>query len=306
MRPDLTETSNLLLLSFWDRNSNSDILLTKRVLFDYKSKEPSTQFLTINRVLDFDDEWVRRLLIDKSMIESTILVEKRADADRITSSGRNGSFPDNVTQCFTLDLVRVGDRSGGAASIMMTHYRGPPRLSKNVDQQLEVLEGTARQLEDSLRYMIKESQQIMKQIESDEGKRLQAKRQATIWEKDIKLKTRTVEDLRSKLQADEPSNLAAYEESKQQALEEIENWKKQYAPIAQNKQRINVAMEPLRQQITDLNNSIKDQESGSMKIRVSNIKTAKSCDSRCGQKSLRGLINPLFFVFLARRLSWTH
>ncbi|KAF9968831.1 Structural maintenance of chromosomes protein 6 [Mortierella alpina] len=247
---------------------NSDILLTKRVLFDYRSKEPSTQFLTINRVLDFDDEWVRRLMIDKLMIESTILVEKRAEADRITSSGRNGSFPDNVTQCFTLDLVRVGDRSGGAASIMMQHYRGPPRLSQNVDQQLEVLEGTALQLEDSLRYMIKESQQLLKQVEGDEGRRLQAKRQATVWEKDIKLKTRTVEDLRNKLQADEPSNLAAYEESKQQALEEIENWKKQYAPIAQNKQRINVAMEPLRQQITELNNSIKDQESGSMKIRA--------------------------------------
>ncbi|KAF9990791.1 Structural maintenance of chromosomes protein 6 [Mortierella antarctica] len=264
-----TDADRSTLFGILKRNRcNSDILLTKRVLFDYRSKEPSTQFLTINRVLDFDDEWVRRLLIDKSSIESTILVEKRADADRITSSGRNGSFPDNVTQCFTLDLVRVGDRSGGASSIMMTHYRGPPRLSQNVDQQLEVLEGTELQLGDSLRYMIKESQQIMKQIENDEGKRLQAKRQATIWEKDIKLKSRTVEDLRNKLQADEPSNLAAYEESKQQALEEIENWKKQYAPIAQNKQRINVAMEPLRQQITELNNSIKDQETGSMKIRA--------------------------------------
>ncbi|CAO3572775.1 unnamed protein product [Mortierella alpina] len=264
-----TDADRSTLFGILKRNRcNSDILLTKRVLFDYRSKEPSTQFLTINRVLDFDDEWVRRLLIDKSMIESTILVEQRAEADRITSSGRNGSFPDNVTQCFTLDLVRVGDRSGGAASIMMQQYRGPPRLSQNVDQQLEVLEGTALQLEDSLRYMIKESQLLLKQIESDETRRLQAKRQATLWEKDIKLNTRTVEDLRNKLQADEPSNLAAYEESKQQALEEIENWKKQYAPIAQNKQRINVAMEPLRQQITELNNSIKDQESGSMKIRA--------------------------------------
>ncbi|KAI8347028.1 hypothetical protein B0O80DRAFT_430483 [Mortierella sp. GBAus27b] len=35
-------------------------------------KEPSGRFLVISRVLDFNDEWVRRLLIDKNAIESTI------------------------------------------------------------------------------------------------------------------------------------------------------------------------------------------------------------------------------------------
>ncbi|KAG0211312.1 Structural maintenance of chromosomes protein 6 [Mortierella sp. GBA30] len=246
----------------------SDIILTRKVLFDYRNKEPSSRFLTINRVLDFDNEWVRRLLIDKNAIEGTILVERRDEADRITSSGPGGSFPENVMRCYTKNLMMVGDRGGGAASIMMRHYRGPPRLSQNVDQQLEVLEGSARQAEDSIRFRSKESREIMKEIEKNEGTRIQAKRRTIELEKDIKLMVRTVEDIREKLQTDEPSHLAVYEEEKQQALEKIETFKRQYGPIAMNKKNVNAAMEPLREQITELNNSIREQESGTSKIRT--------------------------------------
>ncbi|KAF8940184.1 P-loop containing nucleoside triphosphate hydrolase protein [Dissophora ornata] len=246
---------------------NSDIILTKKVIFDYRGKEPATNFVTINRILDFDNEWVRRLLIDKNSIESTILVEKRSDADRITSSGREGGFPENVSQCFTMDLVRVGDRQGGASSIMMNKYRGPPRLSKNVDQELEVLEGNARRLEDSLRYRVKESKELMAEVDKKDRERLLTKRQLSSLEKEIKLKGRAVEDLQEGLQEDEPTNLHAYEESKQQALEQIEAMKKQYEPVALQKQAINAVMDPLKEQILRLNESIKEQESSNLKIR---------------------------------------
>ncbi|KAF9362198.1 Structural maintenance of chromosomes protein 6 [Mortierella sp. NVP85] len=247
---------------------NSDIVLTKKIIFDYRDKEPSDRFLTINRVLDFDDEWVRRLLIDKNSIESTILVEKRSDADRITSSGRDGGFPENVTGCFTIDLIRVGDRSGGAASIMMTKYRGPPRLTANVDQEQRELEGTVRKLEDSLRYRARESQDLMAEVESKDRERIQTKRQLANLDKEIKLKTRGAEDLKETLQDDEATKLHVYEESKQQTLAQIEDIKKQYEPIAKQKQVITVEMEPLKEQILQLNESIRSQEGDGLKIRT--------------------------------------
>ncbi|KAG0312255.1 Structural maintenance of chromosomes protein 6 [Dissophora globulifera] len=246
---------------------NSDIILTKRIIFDYRDKEPASNFLTINRILEFDDEWVRRLLIDKNSIESTILVEKRSDADRITSSGRDGGFPENVSQCFTIDLVRVGDRSGGASSIMMTKYRGPPRLTKDVDQELEVLEGNSRRLEDSLRYRIRESQDLLSEVDTMDRQRLQTKRQAANLEKEIKMKARAVEDLQEGLQEDEPTNLHAYEESKQQALDQIETMKRQYEPLAVQKQTILASMEPIKEELQRLHESIKEQEASTLKIR---------------------------------------
>ncbi|ORZ28501.1 P-loop containing nucleoside triphosphate hydrolase protein [Lobosporangium transversale] len=246
---------------------NSDILLTRKIIFDYSDKEPSSRFLTINRVLEFDNEWVRRLLIDKNGIESTILIEKREDADRVTSSGPHGGFPDKVTQCFTMNLMRVGDRQGGAASIMMAKYRGPPRLSQNVDQELQEHEGTIRRLEDSLRYRIRESQELLSDVENKDRERIQAKRQLSTLEKEIRLKTRAIEDLRDSLQEDEPANIQAYEESKQQALERIEAMKTQYEPIALHKQAITESMEPIRQQVMELNELIRNHESKASKIR---------------------------------------
>ncbi|KAG0365815.1 Structural maintenance of chromosomes protein 6 [Gamsiella multidivaricata] len=247
---------------------NSDVILTRKIIFDYSEKEPSNSFLTINRVLEFDNEWVRRLLIDKSSIESTVLIEKRAEADRVTSSGRDGGFPDNVTQCFTMDLVRVGDRGGGAASIMMNRYRGPPRLSKNVEQELQVLEGNSRRIEDSLRYRFRENQDFLKEIEKMEEERMRIKRSMNSLEKEIKRNGRSADELQDGLQEDEPANLHAYEESRQQLLMEIETWKKQYEPVALQKQAINAVMEPIKEQILELNESIKSQYENTVKTRV--------------------------------------
>ncbi|KAF9110952.1 Structural maintenance of chromosomes protein 6 [Mortierella sp. AM989] len=246
---------------------NADILLTKKILFEYKDKEPASNLLTINRLLDFDNEWVRRLLIDKNSIESAILVEERSNADRITSSGRDGGFPDNVTQCFTLNFYRVGDRGGGASSMLVNRYKGPPRLVKNVDRDIQELEGDVLRLKDDHKRGLQESNRYLAMELEAEDMKHKAKVNILKLEKGIKLKMRGVEDLQEHLQEDEPTNLLAYEESKQQALEQIEAMKKQYEPVALQKRAINMAMEPIKEKIAELSESIKNQESSTLKIR---------------------------------------
>jgi len=152
---------------------------------------------------------------------------------------------------------------------MMTKYRGPPRLTANVDQEQRELEGTVRKLEDSLRYRARESQDLMAEVESKDRERIQTKRQLANLDKEIKLKTRGAEDLKETLQDDEATKLHVYEESKQQTLAQIEDIKKQYEPIAKQKQVITVEMEPLKEQILQLSESIRSQEGDGLKIRVS-------------------------------------
>ncbi|KAF9425484.1 Structural maintenance of chromosomes protein 6 [Entomortierella beljakovae] len=245
----------------------ADILMTKKILFDYKNKEPASHFLTINRVLDFDNEWVRRLLIDRSNIESTILMEVRAEADVVTRSGPNKSFPENVTQCFTIDLMRVGDRSGGFSSMMMHKYSGPPRVTKNVGLELERQEGIARENEDKLKYGLQEYRALGAEVERLERERIRSKKAIGNIEKDIKMKIRATEDLQDSIQEDDSTNLQAYEESKQQTLEQIETMKKQYEPVAVQKSSIMESMEPIKEQIAEIEATLRDQESEALKIR---------------------------------------
>ncbi|KAF9340376.1 Structural maintenance of chromosomes protein 6 [Linnemannia elongata] len=255
------------LLNILRKNKcQSDIILTRKVIFDYRDKEPSDRYLTINRALEFDDEWVRRLMIDKNAIESTILVATRREGDIVTSSGPGGRFPANVGACFSKDMWRVGDRAGGASSSSVTRYRGPPRLAVNVEQEVQQLEGNGRRLEETLRYRMKEFNELGKEVETTDKERIQTKRQLANMEKELKLKTKAIDELKVGLEEDEPVNIQMYEESKQKDVEEMETMKKQYEPILAQKQVIKDAMRALQQQVIELNESIQSQESKANKL----------------------------------------
>ncbi|KAG0287576.1 Structural maintenance of chromosomes protein 6 [Linnemannia gamsii] len=245
----------------------SDIILTRKVIFDYRDKEPSDRFLTINRALEFDDEWVRRLMIDKSAIDSTILVKTRREGDVVTISGPNGRFPVNASQCLSQDMWRVGDRGGGASSSPMNRYRGPPRLAANVDQEVQQLEANGRRLEETLRFRMKEFHDLGKEVELTDKERIQTKRQMATTEKDLRLKSKAIDELKEGLVEDEPVNIQMYEESKQKDMEEMETMKKQYEPIAAQKQVIKDAMKALQQKVIELNESISSQESRANRLR---------------------------------------
>jgi len=207
-------------------------------------------------------------MIEKSSIESSILVKTRREADVVTSSGPNGRFPVNVSNCYTQDLWRVGDRSGGASSVPLQKYRGPPRLSENVDQELEKLRTSLQRVVDTLRLRAKESHDLGKEIEKTDRERIQIKREMAGTEKDLRRNIKVIDELKSSLEEEEPVNIQLYEESKQKDLEEIETMKKQYEPIVAQKQVIKDSMEPLRQRVIELNDAISSQESRGSKIRV--------------------------------------
>lgn len=202
------------------------------------------------------------------MIESTILIEERAEADRVMISGRDGGYPDNVTQCFTMKLFRVGDRAGGASSLTMNTYKGPPRLNKDIDKELREKEAKAQGIKLDIVDCIEQYKRHTLEQERLESERKRDKMLLTNLEKDIKMKSRAVEDLQENLQEDEPTNLHAYEESKQAAQEQIEAMKKQYEPVAQRKHAIAESMEPIKEQIAQIDVLIKKQENGALKLRV--------------------------------------
>ncbi|KAF9134960.1 Structural maintenance of chromosomes protein 6 [Mortierella sp. 14UC] len=245
----------------------SDIILTRKIIFDYRDKEPSDQYLTINRALEFDNEWVRRLMIDRSAIESTILIMTRREGDVVTSSGPNGRFPINVSACVTRDMWRVGDRAGGASSSPVYKYRGPPRLAADVDQELQQLENDGRRLDETLRTRTREFNELGGEVENTDKERLNTKRLMANIEKELRLKNKAIDELQAGLKEDEPVNIQMYEESKQKDMEEIEAMKKQYEPIVAQKQAIKDSIKPIQQRIAELNDSIASYDGRARKLR---------------------------------------
>ncbi|KAF9970519.1 Structural maintenance of chromosomes protein 6 [Actinomortierella ambigua] len=250
---------------FRKHQCTSEIMKTKREIFPYR--EPASQYITICRILQFEDEWIRRILIDRHSIEQTILMRDRAEADRVTSSGPNGGMPENVALCFTINMVRVGDQSGAASSIQMRQYRGPPRLVQDVDREIEIKEGEVRAKEDSVRFRVSEIQRVVSDLDRQDEKRLTSKRKMMFLERDLKNATRAIETLQQSLQDDDTSNLSVYEEERTKALDEIEALKRQYEPVAQQKQKIMDEMEPIKREILQLNDMMQQHDEMQRKLR---------------------------------------
>lgn len=107
------------------------MIVAKYDLFSYEEGEPDEKYLTILRALEFDNEWVKRQLIISSDIEKTILMEDREEANKVMYNR-----PHNVKTCYTSSCVQVG-AAQGMRSESMNPYRGPPRLTKDIEPEIQ-------------------------------------------------------------------------------------------------------------------------------------------------------------------------
>ncbi|CAH7690120.1 hypothetical protein PPACK8108_LOCUS25366 [Phakopsora pachyrhizi] len=108
-------------------NCTLPIIRTNRELFDYSRGEPAPEHRTILRVLDIDDEFVKRALINDARIEKSILVHHRTDGEPIMTGPRNSRF--NIDTCYTKDCYRVGNAAGTRQVTALRPYKGAPRIS---------------------------------------------------------------------------------------------------------------------------------------------------------------------------------
>ncbi|PWN36844.1 P-loop containing nucleoside triphosphate hydrolase protein [Meira miltonrushii] len=122
-----------LLMKFKDQAqcTNLTIITGSDELFDYSSGEPEGSILTILRVLDIKDEFIKRQLINMEHIERFALIRRRVEGDNLLRER-----PKNVKLAYSLDLFCVKSSKAGSSSTTLMPFRGPPRLSTDIDEQL--------------------------------------------------------------------------------------------------------------------------------------------------------------------------
>lgn len=108
-----------------------NIMVAKRDYFDFSHDEPDTNYLTILRAIDFDDEYVKRQLVISNNIHQILLMNNRAEAEEIMNSR-----PRNIKAAYTSDCQSVGASSGMRTESLRRHH-GPIRFKKDVESDIK-------------------------------------------------------------------------------------------------------------------------------------------------------------------------
>ena len=143
---------NEIVGQYFKNADRPNIIMAHRDMFEYASGEPDGRFLTMLRALSISDEFVLRQLITTASIEQSILIDRRAEADRIMASP-----PMNVLNCYTNENggYKVGGRNGLQQSSALKRNRGGVRFQRNVAAELqkvqEALPGLRQQFHETER-----------------------------------------------------------------------------------------------------------------------------------------------------------
>ncbi|RUP50873.1 hypothetical protein BC936DRAFT_137276, partial [Jimgerdemannia flammicorona] len=193
-----------------------NVSIFKRDLFDFSSGQPDRKFMAMLDVLEFDDEWVKRVMVVNNSIESIILVDRRTDGDAIMYTN-----PRNVTRCFSKDLYQLGMRSAGMRTQTVREYRGRPRFTRDVEPQILETQRTLQELQNTLQQHQMQVQDHIRRSQALQRQKSILKNNLQTFENTIRNGVNRVDQLQEQLQQDEPANIQALEEDKQETERQI-------------------------------------------------------------------------------------
>ncbi|KAL4907604.1 hypothetical protein BDW74DRAFT_110880 [Aspergillus multicolor] len=133
---------------------------------DTSHHEPDQQYDTVLRVLQFDNELVRRQLVINHGIEQNLLIENLEEASSVLFDGEK---PNNVKRCYCINQSdrRRGihlsyNRSGEPNQSPVSVYGGNPRMKSDRDSQIRI----QREAVTSLKQVLNDHQEELRSAQS--------------------------------------------------------------------------------------------------------------------------------------------
>ncbi|CAG8508446.1 4752_t:CDS:10, partial [Paraglomus occultum] len=211
-------------------NCQSSILVNGLDKFDYKP-----------RILQIDDEYVKRLLINSLRIESTVLIVRRAEADEVMYNEGRG-YPHNVSRCYTMDGYRIGSKNGGFLSQAIPRHYGTSRFTNDIDSQILRTNQRLSENKSLFERYSKEREKTSTEVNRLERQRDSLKSESqTLNQRNVQLRAE-IQQLRDKLQEDEPANIM---DDIKEIETEIELLTKQFIELRHQSDKINEEQRPL-------------------------------------------------------------
>ncbi|KAJ1864300.1 Structural maintenance of chromosomes protein 6 [Coemansia sp. RSA 989] len=233
---------------FRQYNCQSRIVVCRAEMFDYTQGEPDSSYTTMLRALHISDELVKRQLININRIEQIVLVEHRAEGDRLMSSN-NGGFPRNVSACLSADGYNVGARRGGLSTQAISLVRQSSRLGEDISQTIarerQILAEKSKELTEAQKALA----EIRNEMEAVAGEYKRSSLAELKCRERINRATSEIQQTRERLHSDEPAKIAALEGELETFETQLESIQTQFRDhISQRK----VKEEEIRQVESDL------------------------------------------------------
>ncbi|KZO95925.1 P-loop containing nucleoside triphosphate hydrolase protein, partial [Calocera viscosa TUFC12733] len=235
------------------QNRDSPITISGRDLFDYSHAEPPPNILTLLRVLQFKDEWIKRIFINSHRIETTLLCQNRAEAAALfREHSMNG-----VAYCADgLQYRKYND--GGEMATRLGDVPRPPDLRAYL-----FLTGSP---EERLRfaYALVALGTLLIRLHQCCSRERDGERLDTA----VRAAQGDVESVEFDMRQDEPANLESIEQAMRDSELEKENILDQFGTLQDRKADIDNEMEPLATE----QDSLKDQFS-KQQIHITELQT---------------------------------
>ncbi|WFC99623.1 RNA helicase [Malassezia yamatoensis] len=208
-------------------------------LFEYAHGEPDPSILTVLRALQIDDPFITRALITSAEIEKCALVRERAHGDMLLRRA-----PSNVLRCFSMDLFRIAGGPTGSSTQTLNRATGAPRFVTDTRIQMEEARENLRSNRDhharidaKLRSLHQRTEQLQAEIRRKEQD-LSRLRQD---HRSIRQQIARIED---EMREDEPANVAALEEARNDAQEEMDKIVDRFKSLEASKEKEEQVISP--------------------------------------------------------------
>lgn len=254
--------------------ASSGVIQMGEKTFDFSNGEPSSEFVTIDRVLRCESSEVRCILVNQSRSESSILVRDRQDADTIM---RN--HPKNVTSCYVLNgLFQVGG-GVGSSTITLAPYKGAPRLTTDFSEAHRIAEEHLKEARANYQDIQRQEMTLSKKIEEIRIEALQHKSNQNRAYNEKRNCEEKINQLRESLQSVQPVNISALDDAINEQKAEVDKVQQQYAAIASKQHELNNSIQPHMERLNEVKRQLADYDKTRLTIEE-NLKYAHNINNQ--------------------------
>ncbi|KAI9847889.1 MAG: Structural maintenance of chromosomes protein 6 [Thelocarpon superellum] len=268
------------------------ILIGNHHAIDTSRTEPDECYDTTLRVLEIDNDLVRRQLIINQSIEQTILIESREEANRAMYEGARLR---NVKQCFCLHESRRGwglrlgyGRTGEPSSSPMAPPEGKPRMKTDTESQIAYQRETQQVLRRELDELDAQAQRLAGQVQSRREAQTRHQRQSRELQEQVQRAEERVEKLHDDLERDsvEDGRLEALKVGLQEAQELKMVNENQYENAVTQKDQLNAVSATLKQQLNHFDTELRDWEAKVVKAEAKALRLSKARQAALQEKNV--------------------
>ncbi|EJT99973.1 P-loop containing nucleoside triphosphate hydrolase protein [Dacryopinax primogenitus] len=264
---DARDRTKLKRLLDETNNRDTQIVISERDIFEYAHAEPPPEILTFLRVLDFKDEWVKRIFINSHRIETTLLCKNRAEAASLFNQYSM------IGSAFCADGLQYrkykyecsfSTRTSADTSPIAMEFLSSDDINPSASDAKEKLHSDERRYQE----IVQQLQPLQRNLTQFEAELKRMQRTGEELERAVRVAQNEVESVELDMRQDEPANLDSIQQAIRETELERQNIISQFTTLEERRTEIDNEVKPLLAEQESLKEQMAKYE-----IRIADLQT---------------------------------